>query len=238
MSGHSKWSTIKRKKGALDTARSKVFQKLAKEIFVAAKNGDANIESNAALRMVIDKAKSANMPKDKIEAAINKANGKNDTENYESIRYEGYGPGGVAVMVDCLTDNKNRTASMVRAAFTKRGGNLGTDGSVAYLFKHNGLIVFESSIKEDDLMEIALLNNALDFNNEDGIFEVTTEPKSFSKIKKEFDLLGINDYICCEVTYQAINEMEINDDLKIKINNLIIDLENLDDVQAVFHNIK
>ena len=131
MSGHSKWSTIKRKKGAIDAERSKIFQKLAKEIYVAAKNGDADPTNNASLRMVIEKAKSQNMPKTNIESAINKAKNKNNSENFESITYEGYGPNGIAIMIECLTDNKNRTASFVRSTLTKRGGNLGTDGSVS-----------------------------------------------------------------------------------------------------------
>ena len=135
MSGHSKWATIHRKKGALDQARGKVFQKLAKELYVAARSGNADPDSNAALRLVVEKAKAANMPKDNIQKAIDKAKGTNEGENFEAVRYEGYGPSGVAFMVDCLTDNRNRTASQVRSAFTKKGGNLGTDGSVSYLFK-------------------------------------------------------------------------------------------------------
>ena len=132
MSGHSKWSTIKRKKGLADAERSKIFQKLAKELYVAAKMGDPNPENNANLRMVIEKAKAENMPKSNIQNAIDKAKNKGDGENYEQVRYEGYGPGGIALMIDCLTDNKNRTASFVRSTLTKRGGNLGTDGSVSY----------------------------------------------------------------------------------------------------------
>ena len=131
MSGHSKWATIHRKKGLIDAARGKVFQKLAKEIYVAAKSGTPDIDSNASLRLVVEKAKAANMPKDNIQKAIDKAKGAGSGENYESIRYEGYGPAGVAIMVDCLTDNRNRTASLVRSTFSKRGGNLGTDGSVS-----------------------------------------------------------------------------------------------------------
>jgi len=135
MSGHSKWSTIKRKKGAIDAERSKIFQKLAKEIYVAAKSGDPDPVNNASLRMVIEKAKGENMPKNNIQSAIDKAKSKGADENYEAVRYEGYGPGGIAIMIDCLTDNRNRTASFVRSTLTKRGGNLGTDGSVSYLFK-------------------------------------------------------------------------------------------------------
>ena len=147
MSGHSKWSTIKRKKGAIDSERSKVFQKLAKELYVAAKSGDANPDNNSALRMVIEKAKAENMPKANIESAINKAKNKASEENFESVRYEGYGPGGIAIRIDCLTDNKNRTAGFVRSTLTKKGGNLGTDGSVSYMFDRKGLVIFWTSIQ-------------------------------------------------------------------------------------------
>ena len=163
MSGHSKWSTIKRKKGAIDAERSKTFQKLNKEIFVAAKQGDKDPNNNPNLRMVIDKAKAFNMPKDRIQAAIDKAHSANNNETFESIRYEGYGPYGVAIMVDCLTDNKNRTASDVRSTFTKRGGNLGTDGSVSYLFERKGVIILPKTYDEDMIMTLALDNDALDF---------------------------------------------------------------------------
>ena len=162
MSGHSKWATIHRKKGELDAARGKVFQKLAKELFVAAKSGSPDPDSNASLRMVVEKARSANMPKDKIQSAIDKAAGAGSNENYDSIRYEGYGPAGVAIMCDCLTDNKNRTASDVRAAFTHHGGNLGTSGSVSYMFERRGIIDIPSDYPEDDMMMCALDNGALD----------------------------------------------------------------------------
>ena len=162
MSGHSKWSTIKRKKGAIDAERGKVFAKLAKEIYVAAKSGDPDPVNNSSLRMVIEKAKSENMPKSNIENAINKAKNKGNGENYDSIRYEGYGPSGIAIMIDCLTDNKNRTASFVRSTLTKRGGNLGTDGSVSYLFKRKGIIATDhcrhpeyiSDLETDRLFEM------------------------------------------------------------------------------------
>ena len=143
MSGHSKWSTIKRKKGAIDAERSKIFQKLAKELYVAAKSGDPDPINNAQLRMVIEKAKASNMPKSNIESAIAKAMNKNNSENYEEVRYEGYGPGGVAIIVETLTDNRNRTASEIRSAFTKMGGNLGETGSVAFSFKRIGHLIYE-----------------------------------------------------------------------------------------------
>ena len=168
MSGHSKWSTIKRKKGAIDAERSKIFQKLAKEIYVAAKAGDSNPDNNAALRMVVEKAKAQNMPKSNIQSAIDKASNKNDNDNFDAIMYEGYGPCGIAIMIDCLTDNKNRTASFVRSTLTKRGGNLGTDGSVSYLFRRKGLIILDKDYEEnyqDKWVEDYLYNNFLTYDN-------------------------------------------------------------------------
>ena len=175
MSGHSKWSTIKRKKGAIDAERSKIFQKLAKELYVAAKSGDPDPINNAQLRMVIEKAKASNMPKSNIESAIAKAMNKNNSENYEEVRYEGYGPAGIAIMVDCLTDNKNRTASFVRSTFTKKNGNLGTDGSVSYMFKRKGLIVLENVYEEDKFLEEVLNLPVLDVLYEDDII-IYTKP--------------------------------------------------------------
>ena len=237
MSGHSKWATIKRKKGAIDAARSQVFQKLAKEIYVAAKSGDVDPKNNSSLRMVIEKAKSANMPNDRINAAIEKAHGKNNTEVYEFIRYEGYGSSGVAIMVDCLTDNRNRTASMVRAAFTKRGGNLGTDGSVAYLFERRGQIVFEkSSFSEDDIMTIALDNGATDFSLNDDTFEVVTAPENFILVKEALENFGVKDFLVSEVSFIPSNYIEVNDETSEKLYNLIESLEELEDVQNVYHN--
>src|SRR5574344_1377807 len=155
MSGHSKWATIHKKKGEADAQRGKVFQKIAKEIYVAAKGTNGNPDDNPNLRAVLEKAKSNNMPKDNIEKAIAKAVGSGASENYESVRYEGYGPGGVAIMIDCLTDNRNRTAMLVRSTLTKRNGNLGTDGSVSYLFERKGVIVTDKSISEDDAMMVS-----------------------------------------------------------------------------------
>ena len=166
MSGHSKWATIHRKKGLIDAARGKVFQKIAKELYVAAKSGTPDPDQNASLRMVVEKAKAANMPKDNIQKAIDKAKGAGENEHYDQIRYEGYGPQGVAVMVDCLTDNKNRTASFVRSTFTKKGGNLGTDGSVSYMFERNGSIVIPNKYDEDEVMLTSLDNGAVDVEND------------------------------------------------------------------------
>ncbi|MGN0973550.1 MAG: YebC/PmpR family DNA-binding transcriptional regulator [Bacilli bacterium] len=236
MSGHSKWSTIKRKKGEIDAARGKVFQKLAKEIYVAAKSGTPDPDSNASLRMVIEKARGQNMPKDNIQKAIDKAKGANNTENYDSIRYEGYGAGGVAFIVDCLTDNKNRTASQVRAAFTKHGGNLGTTGSVSYMFERRGVIVIDKKIDEDIVMMTALDAGADDFISEDESYIIYTSPDEFIKVKEEIEKLGYNEFITSEVTLVPTNEMEVDEEIREKVYTLQEVLEDLDDVGEVYHN--
>ena len=238
MSGHSKWSTIKRKKGLIDAERGKIFQKLAKEIYVAAKNGDASVDTNPALRMIVDKAKAQNMPKDKIQAAIDKAHKNNSSEEYEFIRYEGYGPHGVAIMVDCLTDNKNRTASMVRSTFTKRGGNLGTDGSVSYMFERKGIIIVPNTYKEDDIMAIALENDALDFVTSEDSYEIYTTYENFIKTNKALEEANIDDLIMNEVRYIPSNYIKLDEEQTTKILNLIEALEELDDVSDVYHNLE
>ncbi len=237
MSGHSKWSTIKRKKGAIDAERSKVFQKLAKELYVAAKSGDADPANNAALRMVVEKAKSENMPKANIESAINKAHSKNNDESYEAIRYEGYGPGGIAIMIDCLTDNKNRTASFVRSTLTKRGGNLGTDGSVSYLFKRKGLIILDKKYDEDKLMEDVLGLDVDDFLVEEDGYEIYTAPENFISVKDALDSLGYTDTLVSEVSFIPDNYIELDEEMKEKALTLIEQLEDIDDVQNVYHNL-
>lgn len=236
MSGHSKWATIKRKKGENDAARGKVFQRLAKEIYVAASNGDPDPVNNATLRMVIEKARSQNMPKDNIQKAIDKAKGTNNGENFEALRYEGYGPGGIAFMVDCLTDNRNRTASAIRAAFTKRGGNLGTDGSVSYMFKRKGIIIIPNTYNEDEIMMIALDNGAIDFKIEDDMYEIDTEPEDFIKVKEALTNAGVTEYITSEVTYVADNLIEVSDEVREKVEKLIEALEDIDDTSEIYNN--
>ena len=236
MSGHSKWATIKRKKGEIDAARGKVFQRLAKELYVAAKSGDPNPDNNASLRMVVEKARSQNMPKDTIQKAIDKAKGGQNGEDYSEVRYEGYGPGGIAVMVDCLTDNKNRTASMVRSTFTKKGGNLGTSGSVSYMFERKGVIIIPNTYDEEEVMMNVLDNGALDFTTNDDSYEIYTSPEDFIKVKDGLTEMGINDFLMSEVTFIASNEMEVDDDTKEKVLGLIEMLEDIDDVQEVYHN--
>lgn len=238
MSGHSKWATIKRKKGLIDAERGKIFQKLAKEIYVAAKSGDPNPENNPSLRMIVDKAKAQNMPKDKIQSAIDKANKSQGGEDYESVRYEGYGPHGVAIMVDCLTDNRNRTASMVRSTFTKRGGNLGTDGSVSYMFERKGIIIVPNSYDENLVMELALNNDALDFITTEDSYEIYTTYEDFIKMNKALEEAGITNLIMNEIRYIPSNYIKLNDEQTEKIIALIDQLEDLDDVQDVYHNLE
>ena len=236
MSGHSKWSTIKRKKGAIDSERSKVFQKLAKELYVAAKSGDPNPENNPSLRMVIEKAKGENMPKANIESAINKAKNRGEGENYESIRYEGYGPHGIAIMIDCLTDNKNRTAGFVRSTLTKKGGNLGTDGSVSYLFERKGIIVLENVYDEDKIMEDVLNLDVLDFSSDDDSYIIYTDPTKFIEVKDELTKMGYDKFLVSEVTFVPNNYIALDEEATEKVCNLIDALNDLDDVQAVYHN--
>ena len=237
MSGHSKWSTIKRKKGAIDAERSKIFQKLAKELFVAAKSGDPDPANNPSLRMVIDKAKSANMPNNNIERAIEKAKGSKDGEAYEQVRYEGYAPFGVAVMIDCLTDNRNRTAPQIRSAFTKKNGNLGTDGSVSYMFERKGLLVIDKTLDEDKVMEAVLDAGALDFKVNDEDYEIITSSDKFFDVKSALENIGVTSFIASEVTFLPNNVVSLDDEQTEKVMSLIETLEDIDDVQEVYHNL-
>ena len=238
MSGHSKWATIHRKKGLLDAARGKVFQKLAKEIMVAAKGGSPDPQTNAALRLAVDKAKAQNMPKDNIQKAIEKATGTTDGANYENVRYEGYGPNGVAFMVDCLTDNRNRTASQVRSSFTKAGGNLGTDGSVSYMFERRGSIVIPGEYDEEEMMMTSLDAGALDFEPVDNTYIITTAQDTFTQVKEALEAANVKEFLECELTYVPNMEVELDDEASEKVHNLVETLEDLDDVQDVYYNLK
>lgn len=237
MSGHSKWATIHRKKGLIDAERGKIFQKLAKEIMVAARGTNGDIESNASLRAVVEKARSNNMPKDNISKAIDKAIGAGGDVNYESIRYEGYAAGGVAIMVDCLTDNRNRAAMLVRSTLTKHGGNLGTDGSVSYMFKRLGVIEIENKFDFEKIMDIAITNDALDVIDNEDVYTVYTDPNNFINVKSALESDGINEFITSEITYVADNKITLDDDKCEKVMNLIDALNDIDDVQAVYHNL-
>lgn len=238
MSGHSKWATIHRKKGLIDAQRGKVFQKLTKEIMVAAKGGSPDPSQNASLRLAVDKAKSQNMPKENIQKAIEKAAGMGDSANYEAIRYEGYGHGGVAFMVDCLTDNRNRTASQVRSAFTKAGGNLGTDGSVSYMFERRGTIVIPGEYDEDTMMMAALDAGADDFEREDDTYVITTDQENFTKVRDALEAAGVKEFLHCELSYVPNIEVELDEEGTEKVMNLVNALEDLDDVQDVYYNLK
>ena len=238
MSGHSKWATIHRKKGLIDAQRGKIFQKLTREIMVAVKAGGPNPDENASLRLAVDKAKSQNMPKDNIENAIKKASGAADDTNYEFVRYEGYGHGGVAFMVDCLTDNRNRTAPMVRNAFTKAGGNLGTDGSVSYMFARKGSIIVQNGYDEDEIMMAALDAGAEDFEVIEDTYVITTDQDSFTKVRDALIEFGVKEFVDCSLTYVPNMEIELDEEGKEKIYKLVDTLEDLDDVQDVYYNLK
>ena len=237
MSGHSKWATIHRKKGLIDAERGKIFQKIAKEIMVAARGTNGDIETNASLRAVVEKARSNNMPKDNIQKAIDKAIGAGGDVNFESIRYEGYAPGGVAIMIDCLTDNRNRTAMLVRSTLTKHGGNLGTDGSVSYMFKRYGVIEMEKKFDFEKIMDIAITNDALDVTQCDDIITVYTEPVDFIRVKEALEKEGINEFLTSEITYVADNKISLDDEKTEKVMNLIDILSDIDDVSEVYHNL-
>jgi YebC/PmpR family DNA-binding regulatory protein len=234
MAGHSKWANIKHKKAATDAKRGKIFTRLIKEITVAAKMGGGDISCNPRLRLAVDKAYENNMPKDNVERAIKRGTGDLEGVNYEELRYEGYGPAGVAVMVDCLTDNKTRTVADVRHAFSKHGGNLGTDGSVAFLFKHCGQMLFAPGTDEDKLMEAALEAGAEDVvTNEDGSIEVVTDPYEFAAVKEALLKVGLQPEMG-EVTMKPANENELTGDDAVKMQKLLDALESLDDVQEVY----
>ena len=205
---------------------------------VAAKGGIPDPSQNASLRLAVDKAKSQNMPKENIQKAIEKAAGMGDSANYEAIRYEGYGHGGVAFMVDCLTDNRNRTASQVRSAFTKAGGNLGTDGSVSYMFERRGTIVIPGEYDEDTMMMASLDAGADDFERDDDTYVITTNQESFTKVRDALEAAGVKEFLQCELSYVPNIEVELDEEGTEKVMNLVNALEDLDDVQDVYYNLK
>ncbi|MCH9745672.1 MAG: YebC/PmpR family DNA-binding transcriptional regulator [Proteobacteria bacterium] len=236
MAGHSKWHNIQHRKGAQDAKRGKIFTKLIKEIVIAAKAGGGVIENNPGLRMVIDKALAANMKRDTIENAVKRGSGDLEGENYDEVRYEGYGLGGTAIMVDTLTDNRNRTVADVRHAFSKHGGNLGTDGSVSYLFTKQGFISFAVGSDEDKIMEAALDAGAEDvISNDDGSIDVITTPEDFFTVKDALTDAGLESSHA-EVTMEPANRVELNLGDAEKFMKLIERLEDLDDTQEVYHN--
>jgi len=234
MAGHSKWANIKHRKAAADAKKGKVFTRLIKEITVAAKQGGGDPDSNPKLRLMLDKAREANMTKDSVTRAIQRGTGELEGVSYEEARYEGYGPGGAAVMVDCLTDNRTRTIAEVRHAFTKAGGNIGADGSVAFQFKHCGQFVFAPGASEDRIMEAALDAGAEDVvTNTDGSVEVLTAPGEFEKVKAALEQAKLKPE-AAEVTMKALNETELAGADAEKMQALLDALEELDDVQNVY----
>lgn len=236
MAGHSKWANIRHRKAAQDAKRGKIFTKLIREIVVSAKEGGAEPENNPRLRAAIDKALSNNMTRDTVNKAVSRGAGDDGNDNMETVIYEGYGPGGTAVMVECMTDNRNRTVSGVRHAFSKAGGNLGTDGSVNYLFEKRGVISYAPGLDEDQVMEVALEAGADDIETaEDGSIDVYTSPAEFGQVKDGLDAASFESSNA-EVTLVPSTKADLDAETAPKLLRLIDALEDLDDVQEVYHN--
>ncbi len=235
MAGHSKWANIQHRKGRQDAKRGKIFSRLSKEITVAARMGGGDISFNPRLRMAVEKGKAENMPNDNIDRAIKKGTGELEGVNYEEVRYEGYGPGGAPVIVDCLTDNKVRTVADVRHAFSKCGGNLGTDGCVAFQFKHCGQIILEPGADEDQVMEVALEAGAEDVQtNDDGSIEVLTAPTAdLTTVKEALEAAGFKP-VMAEITMKALLETEVAGDDATRFQKMLDMIDDLDDVQEVY----
>ncbi len=236
MAGHSKWANIQHRKGRQDEKRGKIWTRVIREITVAARLGGADLALNPRLRLAVDKAKAANMPADTVKKNIDKATGNLEGVHYDEIRYEGYGIGGAAVIIDTMTDNKVRTVAEVRHVFSKYGGNLGTDGSVAFQFKHCGQIVFAPGTSEDKVMEVALEAGADDVvADDDGAIEVITSPHDFEAVKASLEAAGLKPEVA-EVTMRPENTVELAGEDALRMQKLLDMIEDLDDVQAVFHN--
>jgi len=236
VAGHSKWANIQHRKGRQDEKRGKIWTRIIREITVAARAGGGDLSANPRLRLAVDKAKAANMPADRVKYNIDKATGNAEGVNYEEIRYEGYGIGGAAIMVDTMTDNRVRTVADVRHAFSKHGGNMGTEGSVAFQFKHCGQLVFAPGTNEDALMDAALEAGAEDvITDDDGAIEVLTDYADFEKVKAALEVAGFKPEIA-EVTMRAENTIDLEGDDAARMQKLLDVLEDLDDVQAVYHN--
>ena len=238
MSGHSKWHNIQAKKGKADAARGKVFTKLGRELLIAVKQGGPDPAGNSKLKDVIAKCKAANMPNDTINSAIKRASGAGNNENYEEITYEGYGPNGVAIIVNATTDNRNRTAADVRHVFDKAGGNLGTSGCVSYMFNRKGVIVIEKAstdMSEDDLMLLALDCGAEDFSAEEEFYEITTSPEDFSSVRESLEAKGLT-FVEADVQMVPTTYVDLDEKGAEKMERLLERLDELDDVSEVFHN--
>jgi YebC/PmpR family DNA-binding regulatory protein len=236
VAGHSKWANIQHRKGRQDEKRGKIWTRIIREITVAARAGGGDLGTNPRLRLAIDRAKAANMPADRIKYNIDKATGSLDGISYEEIRYEGYGIGGAAIIVDTMTDNKVRTVAEVRHAFSKYGGNMGTEGSVAFQFKHCGQIIFAPGTSEDKVMEVALESGAEDvIVDDEGAIEVLTSVADFEAVKNALEAAGLTPEVA-EVTMRPENPIELSGDEAIRMQKLLDAIEDLDDVQGVYHN--
>ncbi len=238
MSGHSKWHNIAAKKGKADAARGKIFTKLGRELLVAVKQGGPDPDGNSSLKAVIAKCKAANMPNDTINNAIKKASGEGSAANYEEIVYEGYGPNGVALIVEASTDNKNRTAADVRHAFDKSGGNLGTTGCVSYMFNKKGVMVIEKEncpIDEEELMMLAIESGAEDFETQEEVYEITTAPNDFTEVSEKLQEAGIT-FLEASVQMVPSTTVSLDEHSAEKMEKMIERLEDLDDVMNVYHN--
>ena len=236
MAGHSKWANIQHRKGRQDEKRGKIWTRVIREIMVAARQGGGDVKENPRLRLAVEKAKAANMPADTVKKNIDKATGNLEGVNYEEIRYEGYGIGGAAVIVDCMTDNRVRTVAEIRHAFSKYGGNLGTEGSVAFQFKHCGQFVFAPGTSEDKVMEVALEAGAEDVvTDDDGAIEVLCTPADFEAVKAALEGAGLKPDVA-EVTMRAENTVELSGEDATRMQKLLDVIEDLDDVQDVYHN--
>ena len=236
MAGHSKWANIQHRKGRQDEKRQRIWTRVVREIMVAARSGGGDVSANPRLRLAIEKAKAANMPADTIKRNVDKATGTLEGVTYEEIRYEGYGIGGAAIIVDTMTDNRVRTVAEMRHALSKHGGNLGTEGSVAFQFKHCGQLIFAPGTSEDRVMEVALEAGAQDvLTDEEGAIEVLTTPADFEAVKNALESAGLVAEMS-EVTWRAENSVSLSGDEAVKMQKLLDILEDLDDVQNVFHN--
>ncbi|MFZ2389113.1 MAG: YebC/PmpR family DNA-binding transcriptional regulator [Polaromonas sp.] len=236
MAGHSKWANIQHRKGRQDDKRGKIWTRVIREIMVAARLGGGDLDTNPRLRLAVDKAKAANMPADTIKRNIDKATGNLEGVHYEEVRYEGYGIGGAAILVDCMTDNKVRTVAEVRHAFSKHGGNMGAEGSVVFQFKHCGQLIFAPGTSEDKVMEAALEAGADDvITHDDGAIEVLTPYTEFETVKNALEAAGLKPELA-EVTMRADNTIELTGDDAAKMQKLLDVLEDLDDTQEVYHN--
>jgi YebC/PmpR family DNA-binding regulatory protein len=236
MAGHSKWANIQHRKGRQDEKRGKIWTRIIREITVAARAGGGDLSANPRLRLAVDKAKAANMPADRIKYNIDKASGNLEGVNYEEIRYEGYGIGGAAIIVDTMTDNRVRTVAEVRHALSKHGGNLGTEGSVAFQFKHCGQLVFAPGTSEDKVMEVALEAGAEDvITDDDGAIEVLTSPFEFEAVRDALEAAGLKPEMA-EVVMRPENTIELSGEDAVRMQKLLDVLEDLDDVQAISHN--